>query len=37
MTYYREYYEDSYLMPLVVLSLTGDISDVFDWMCSITP
>ena len=24
-------------MPLVVLSLTGDTSDVFDWTCSITP
>ena len=29
--YYRDYYEDSYLMPLVVLSLKGDASDVFDW------
>ena len=37
ITYYREYYEDSYLMPLVVSSLTGDTSDVFDWMCSVTP
>ena len=37
ITYYREYYEDSYLMPLVVSSLTGDASDVFDWMCSVTP
>ena len=37
ITYYREYYEDSYLMPLVVLSLTGDASDVFDWMRSVTP
>ena len=37
ITYYCEYYEDSYLMPLVVSSLTGDTSDVFDWMCSITP
>ena len=35
--YYREYYEDSYLMPLVVSSLTGDASDVFNWMCSVTP
>ena len=26
ITYYRDYYEDSYLMPLVVLSLTGDAS-----------
>ena len=34
ITYYHEYYEDSYLMPLVVSSLTGDASDVFDWMCS---
>ena len=24
-------------MPLVVSSLTGDASDVFDWMCSISP
>ena len=37
ITYYLEYYEDSYLMPLVVLSLTGDASDVFDWMCSVSP
>ena len=35
--YYHEYYEDSYLMPLVVSSLTGDASDVFNWMCSVTP
>ena len=37
ITYYREYYEDSYLMPLVVSSLTGDASDVFNWTCSVTP
>ena len=30
ITYYRDYYEDSYLMPLVVSSLMGDASDVFD-------
>ena len=30
ITYYRDYYEDSYLMPLVVFSLTGDAFDVFD-------
>ena len=24
-------------MPLVVLSLTGDASDVFNWMCSVSP
>ena len=37
ITYYHEYYEDSYLMLLVVLSLTGDASDMFDWMRSVTP
>ena len=35
--YYHEYYEDSYLMPLVVSSLTGDASHMFDWMHSVTP
>ena len=34
-TYYRNYYEDSYLMPLVVSSLTGDASNVFDWILSL--
>ena len=37
ITYYRDYYEDSYLMPLVVSSLTGDASNVFDWICSLNP
>ena len=37
ITYCHEYYEDSYLMPLVVLSLTGDASDMFDWTRSVTP
>ena len=37
ITYYHECYEDSYLMPLVVSSLTGDASDMFDWMHSVTP
>ena len=37
ITYYRDYYEDSYLMPLVVSSLTGDASDVFDWTWSLMP
>ena len=37
ITYYHDYYEDSYLMPLVVLSLTGDASDVFDWSCIVSP
>ena len=35
ITYYRDYYEDSYLMPLVVSSLTGDASDVFGFSVSI--
>ena len=33
--YYRDYYEDSYLMPLVVSSLMGDASDVFDRILSL--
>ena len=37
ITYYRDYYEDSYLMPLVVSSLTGDTSDEFDWILSLNP
>ena len=37
ITYYHDYYEDSYLMPLVVSSLTGDASDLFDWTCSVSP
>ena len=35
ITYYSDYYEDSYLMPLVVSSLTGDALDVFDWILSL--
>ena len=30
ITYYHDYYQDSYLMPLVVSSLKGDALDVFD-------
>ena len=37
ITYYHDYYEDSYLMPLVVSSLMGDASDVFDWILSLNP
>ena len=37
IAYYHDYYEDSYLMPLVVSSLTGDASDVFDWTRSVSP
>ena len=34
ITYYRDYYKDSYLMPLWVF-LDRDASDVFDWMRSL--
>ena len=37
ITYYSDYYEDLYLMPLVMSSLTGDASDVFDWILSLNP
>ena len=37
ITYYRDYYEDSYLMPLLVSSLMGDASDIFDWILSLNP
>ena len=37
ITYYHDYYEDSYFMPLVVSSLTGDASNVFDWILSLNP
>ena len=37
ITYYRDYYEDLYLMPLVVSSLMGDASDVFNWILSLNP
>ena len=37
ITYYTDYYEHSYLMPLVVSSLMGDASDVFDWILSLNP
>ena len=37
ITYYHDYYEDSYLMSLVVSSLMGDASDVFDWIRSLNP
>ena len=32
-----DYYEDSYLMPLVVSSLTGDAFNLFDWILSLNP
>ena len=36
ITYYHDIYKDSYLMPLVVSSLKGDTSDVFNWTWSVT-
>ena len=33
--YYHDYYEDLYLMLLVVSSLMGDASDVFNWIRSL--
>ena len=35
ITYYHDYYEDSYLMPLIVSSLTGNASDIFYWILSL--
>ena len=37
ITYYRDYYQDLYLMPLVVASLKGDAADVFDWTRTLDP
>ena len=37
ITYYHDYYQDSYLMPLVVASLKGDAADVFDWTRTLDP
>ena len=37
ITYYHDYYNYYYLMPLVVSSLTGDASNVFDWILSLSP
>ena len=37
ITYYCDYYEGPYLMLLVVSSLMGDASNVFDWILSLDP
>ena len=37
ITYYHDYYQDLYLMPLVVASLKGDTADIFDWMRTLDP
>ena len=34
ITYYRNYYEDHYLFPLVVASVKDDAAEVFDFACS---
>ena len=37
ITYYRDYYEDSYLMPLVVASVKNDVAGMFDFAKSLYP
>ena len=37
ITYYSDYYQDSYLTPLVVASLEGDATDIFDWTQTLDP
>ena len=37
ITYYCDYYQDLYLMPLVVTSLKRDATDVFDWTRTLDP
>ena len=34
ITYYRNYYEDHYLFPLVVASVKDDAAEMFDFACS---
>ena len=34
ITYYRNYYEDHYLFPLVVASVKDDATEMFDFTCS---
>ena len=34
ITYYRNYYEDHYLFPLVVASVKDDATEMFDFACS---
>ena len=34
ITYYRNYYEDHYLFPLVVASVKNDAAEIFDFTCS---
>ena len=37
ITYYRDYYEDSYLMPLVVASVKNNAAGMFDFAKSLYP
>ena len=32
-TYYRDYYEDEYLMAQIIGALKGDAADIFDFVC----
>ena len=34
ITYYRDYYEDDYLFPMVVASVKDDAAEMFDFTCS---
>ena len=33
VSYYRDYYEDEYLMAQIIGALKGDAADVFDFAC----
>ena len=33
ISYYRDYYEDEYLMVQIIGALKGDAADVFDFAC----
>ena len=33
ISYYRDYYEDKYLMAQIIRALKGDAADVFDFAC----
>ena len=33
VSYYRDYYEDEYLMAQIIGALKGDTADVFDFAC----
>ena len=33
VSYYRDYYEDEYLMAQIIEALKGDAADIFDFAC----